>query len=304
MQTRPTSQKSPMILLLVLVLISLGVYIIVPQVFILIGAFIGGYDLQEIISAMSSAHSNPPIQILLLVVQALAAIVSFVILPLMYLQGYEVGRWSDLGMRPVNGLSLALVIMATLCFMFVNTPFIEWNQAVQFPEPLHSILRHYEDVAEAATKFLTSFYSLPYFLASVVVIAIIPAIGEELLFRGMIQRYGMKIFDNPHVAIWMTAVAFSAFHFQFFGFLPRMLLGALFGYLYYFSGNLWYSIVAHFTNNAFTILMIYLFQLKMTELDIEGTESLPFGVILVFAILGSILMALFAKRRQTNKFEG
>jgi len=187
-------------------------------------------------------------------------------------------------------------MIMTIAFMVINAPFIEWNMNVHFPEPFHTELKKLEEVAEKATKFLTTFYSLPYFLGSVIVIAVIPAIGEELLFRGMVQRYGLKIFSNPHVAIWLTAFAFSAFHLQFFGFLPRMLLGAFFGYVYFYSGNLWYAIAAHFTNNAFTILMLYLYQTGHSTFDIEGTDSVPLSTVAVFTIIGGILFAFFVKR--------
>ncbi|WP_109833194.1 CPBP family intramembrane glutamic endopeptidase [Reichenbachiella versicolor] len=291
--------KSPLLLLIVLTLISLGVYLIVPNVYLLIGALITGVDLSSLMTAMQQEGPQPLYQNLFLVVQALAAGTSFILVPFLFVKYYEKEDFSEIiSYEGENFVNIILIAAMTIVFMIVNSPFIEWNMNVQFPEGLHEKLRLMEDMAEKATKFLTHFYSLPYFLASVIVIAIIPALGEELLFRGMIQRYWMKIFSNPHVAIWVTALAFSAFHLQFFGFLPRMLLGALFGYVYFYSGNLWYAVAAHFTNNAFTILMLYLYQQGITEIDIESTDSIPWSTVLVFTLIGVFLFGFFVKRVQ------
>ena len=129
-----------------------------------------------------------------------------------------------------------------------------------------------------------------------VAVAIVPAIGEELLFRGLIQKYFRQIFGNPHAAIWVTAILFSAFHLQFYGFLPRMLLGAFFGYLFYFSRNLGYAIIAHFINNGFTVTLLYLYQAGIISYDIESDESVPLISIAIFSMIGIILFVLFKKQ--------
>jgi len=89
-------------------------------------------------------------------------------------------------------------------------------------------------------------------------IAIIPAIGEELFFRGVMQRIFSDWFKNMHVAIFFTAFLFAAIHMQFYGMLPRMMLGVLFGYLYYWTGSLWVPVFAHFLNNGAAVIVSYL----------------------------------------------
>jgi membrane protease YdiL (CAAX protease family) len=107
------------------------------------------------------------------------------------------------------------------------------------------------------TTYLTNFENIVEFLAAIVILAVVPAIGEELLFRGILQNKITLLTKNYHVAIWVSAIIFSAIHFQFYGFVPRVLLGALFGYLYVWSGNLGVAILAHFINNGFTLFLIY-----------------------------------------------
>jgi membrane protease YdiL (CAAX protease family) len=130
-------------------------------------------------------------------------------------------------------------------------------------------------------------------LVGMFVIAVLPAVGEELVFRGIVQRRLYTLVRNPHVAIWTAALAFSAIHVQFFGFFPRLLLGALFGYLYYWSGNLWYPIFAHFVNNGFTLLMLYLHQQGSVEMDIESIETVSWSVALISLVSSGALLYFF-----------
>jgi membrane protease YdiL (CAAX protease family) len=141
-------------------------------------------------------------------------------------------------------------------------------------------------------------------LLAVVVIAVLPAIGEELVFRGIIQRELFRGTNNIHVAIWISAAIFSAIHIQFYGFVPRMLLGALFGYLYYWSGNLWMPIIAHFINNGFTVVAMYLYQQGSVKMDIENAEAAPWSSVLFSAVITTALLYFFKKfyekRRPVN----
>jgi membrane protease YdiL (CAAX protease family) len=95
-------------------------------------------------------------------------------------------------------------------------------------------------------------------LLNLFMIAVLPAIGEELLFRGVFQKIFYTLFKSGHLAIWITAFIFSALHLQFFGFLPRFILGLIFGYLYYWSGTLWLPVISHFVNNAVSVIAAYI----------------------------------------------
>jgi len=110
------------------------------------------------------------------------------------------------------------------------------------------------------------------FLLNMLMVAVIPAVGEELLFRGVIQKLLQKLVNNAHLAIIITAILFSAMHFQFYGFLPRWIMGIILGYLFYWSGNIWYPIIAHFLNNGFQVLMVYLGNMPLEEV---ATPELP-----------------------------
>jgi len=148
-------------------------------------------------------------------------------------------------------------LLLAIAIMFLINPFIaflyEWNMSLNLPD----WLLVYDEKAEQLTKYFLRMDSLGDLSFNLLVLAIIPAIGEELLFRGYLQQTFAKWFGKPHVAIIVTALLFSAIHMQFQGFLPRLALGVVLGYLFYWSGSLLLPIIAHFINNTMAIFFTY-----------------------------------------------
>ena len=136
------------------------------------------------------------------------------------------------------------------------------------------------------------------FLVALTVAAIAPAVGEELLFRGLLQPQLQKLTNNPHWGIWLCAILFSAIHLQFVGFLPRMLLGALLGYLLWWSGSLWLPILIHFLFNGIQILGAYLYPEAM-KIAVDTTEiEMPSIWLTIISFLATgYLVKLFHERR-------
>lgn len=194
--------------------------------------------------------------------------------------------------KPINWVAVLFVIL----FMILIVPFInllgDLNQRLVLPDALSGLEKMMKssenERAALATKFL-NVHNLPALFFNIFLIAIIPTIGEELFFRGAIQGV-LRQKLNVKLAIWITAVVFSAIHMQFYGFVPRMLLGAFFGYLLVWSGNLWLSIVAHFSNNVLAVIFYYLKNngYKVPDIDTIGTgNTLWIGLVSgVIAILG------------------
>ena len=139
------------------------------------------------------------------------------------------------------------------------------------------------------------------------IIAVIPAIGEEFIFRGILQKKLMEQFKKPHVAIWVAALIFSAIHMQFQGFLSRVLLGAILGYLYHWTGNLWVPIIAHLVNNAVQIVGQYFFQKGMIDINLDDSMievNWPMTII-AFIVVGGLSYAIMQlnKNNQNQKNE-
>lgn len=143
------------------------------------------------------------------------------------------------------------------------------------------------------TKHLLTMKSPADLMINLVVVAVIPAIGEEFLFRGCFQTIITRITRNQHLGIWLAAAIFSAIHIQFLGFFPRMFLGALFGYIFVWSGSIWPAVLAHFVNNATAVVSAYVMQLKGKSLDsmdnpstslLEASVSLSFALLICYTI--------------------
>jgi len=197
--------------------------------------------------------------------------------------------------KNTNILMIVLAFLATFAFMFVNSYLVEWNQSWTFPEALSGLenyLRSLEDELAKTTEQFTNFQTFGQFLVGFIVIAVLPGIGEELLFRGILQNSLHRWTKNHHVAIWLAAFLFSFIHFQFFGLVPRMVLGAIFGYLYVWSGNIWYPIIAHMTNNGISVLVVYLANVGVIDIDIDSADAIPLSVSLLglVAFIGFMLL--------------
>jgi uncharacterized protein len=238
----------------------------------------------------------------LMLLQGVNHLGTFLVPALAYWYFVERKRWSEFNTRPLWAVAgLGLVGLLVIAFMPFDGLVIEWNQNLHLPQtlaPLEQWIRDKEKSLEGITKYLTTFNSPGQLLVAILVIAVIPAIGEEVLFRGVLQRNFSYWTGNVHIGIWLAAILFSAIHVQFLGFFPRMLLGALFGYVYVWSGNIWVPIFAHFVNNGFTVFMVYMHQRKMTTVNIENNESIPIWGAIISVLVTAGLMYYF---RQNNR---
>jgi hypothetical protein len=272
-----------------------------------IGPFVGFFiaipffdgSMEGLISVIQNPLGNESVKIPFYIIQGCATFLGLTLFPLLIWFAFEQRKFlSWFSEKKIYSTMLPVVFVLVISFMATNSVFIDWNAHVSFPEWLKDFeewARQREEVAESVTKFLTQFSGANELAIGFLVIAILPAIGEELVFRGMLQPQLYRSSKNIHIAIWTSAILFSAFHLQFFGFVPRMLLGALFGYLYYWSGNLWMSIFAHFVNNGFSVLMLYLRQKGTVEMDIESPEAAPWQAVVGFTLLVVILLVYYKR---------
>jgi hypothetical protein len=246
--------------LFTLILILLGGVLVSLLGFlvVLIGMGIGFEELSRILE-----NFNQPDNLVFLKFFQILQTVGMFILPPLVLAYYlddKPFHYLSLNIKPA-GIFLAIVCAVIL----VGGPVIEWislvNQQLVLPTWMNGVetwMRNSEEQANDITKAFLSTESIPGLFGNLLIVAVLPAIGEELLFRGLLQKLIKKMTGNAHWAIWITAILFSALHLQFFGFLPRLLLGALFGYLLEWTGTLWLPIIAHFINNAAGVLVFFM----------------------------------------------
>jgi membrane protease YdiL (CAAX protease family) len=137
------------------------------------------------------------------------------------------------------------------------------NEQLTLPESMHKfeiLMQKMEEAAKMMTETLTANSTIPILLTNIILMSLLPALFEEFLFRGTIQPLFNKWFGNKHVAIIITAFIFSFIHFQFYGFLPRFLLGIYLGYLLILGKTLRLPILAHFMHNALSLIFDYVAQ--------------------------------------------
>jgi len=201
--------------------------------------------------------------------------------------------------------NLFIVIGILLFIMpFINL-LITWNEAMHLPEFLSSVeakMRMMEDSATRLTDALVTMDNLNDFLYMTLIVAVLPAIGEELMFRGIIQRLFAQQFKSYHAGIWISAFLFSAMHFQFFGFFPRMLLGAVLGYLFVYSGSIIYPMIGHFVNNFTSLLIAYWIQHGVINANIDelGANQEWLFILPGLAISLFLFYLLWKKRNITR----
>jgi uncharacterized protein len=288
---------------LILLIASLGFVIggIIPLYLYL--PFYSGNE-QELMEELGKADSPTKMKYLLYAVQAGASIGGLFLAPFLFLRLQQKSLTTLFsGVRtPVLPIIVTAVIVVT--FMGMNSFFVEWNQGIHLPEFLREFenwARKYEEAAAKQTEALTKMDSVSDLMIAIVVIAILPGIGEEIVFRGLIQNELYRGTRNIHLSIWVAAILFSAIHFQFFGFVPRLLLGALFGYLYYWSGNLTLAMLAHFVNNAVSVIAVYFYQRGAFDYDLERPQSAPANLVITSVLLTAGLLYYFYKYFENRK---
>lgn len=162
----------------------------------------------------------------------------------------------------------------------------EWNQSIQFPESMKHLetwMKHLEDSNQKTIQLLTQNTGMSSLLINLLVMAVVPAFCEEIFFRGALQQFFSAVFKNKHIVIFITAFIFSTIHFQFFGFIPRLLLGLYLGYLAIWSGSLFLPIMAHFFHNALSLLFDFFSQKNYSNAPDISLLEIP-GIAFIFVI--------------------
>ena len=235
-------------LLIGLILVGLSVgNLIAMTVITVLGAIFNDFTFSQ----FNQLLRNPQIFVhgwwYLMLLQVFSHSFTFLVPSLLYWKFAEKHSLTKILTRPKPSLFLLFcVAMVVISFIPINSVIIQWNNAMHLPVGLGGLeewMKNKESELSDLTKYLTDFSSFHKLIVALFVIAVLPAIGEEVLFRGIIQRKIFNKTQNHHLSIWIAAMLFSAIHLQFYGFVPRVLLGALFGYLYVWTANLWIPIL-------------------------------------------------------------
>ncbi len=181
--------------------------------------------------------------------------------------------------------------------LLVSMPLVLYVYQLNRELPIPEALRQAEGQANEMLKALLQMDDGWELAANLMLIALIPAVGEELVFRGVVQQQILRLVHSPWAAIVLAGAIFSFAHFQFEGFLPRMLLGVILGWLYWRFQNFWVPVAAHFANNAVQVLAQYLYHEEMSSLNLEDDITVPLHIAALSAALALALIWWLDKRR-------
>jgi membrane protease YdiL (CAAX protease family) len=298
-QAEIASRKNWLLSLIVIILVTFGTLVLLQSIAMALTPFLFQVSWSDLISLSSGNYDIPNGRMAFLFTQGVGAGLGFCAATWIIVRFLEKANldWPKQLSR-VTGKNLALVTVMTVGGMLVNGLLMYWNSHLVLPDFLSGVeqwMRDMETQLMELTQYLTDFQSIPELLAGILVIGVFAGVGEEIFFRGLIQPKMQGYLRSPHWGIWVTAIIFSAIHVQFYGFLPRMFLGALFGYLYHYTGSLFYPILGHILNNTFTLLLVYASNEGLIDLDVQSTDTVSYPGAVV-GILVLILGFLYFKK--------
>lgn len=181
--------------------------------------------------------------------------------------------------------------LAIICSYPVIAQLTLWNTLI----PLPDWMTNSQSNAFALLEQTLKMEGVGELLISILLVGIFAAVGEELIFRGLVQKHLLHKYKNPHIAILLAAIIFGGFHMQFERIIPLSLLGLLLGYSYYYSRSLLIPIVLHFLNNSFQIISIYVVTRNDEMPDINAIPELPLTLV-VASLITTILFVLWAAK--------
>ncbi len=262
----------------------------------LICSLIGG-GLQLLIPEADGSDASIRLQI---VQQALAQLLTFFLPACLFVLLYQEQPRHYLRLR--FGGRYWLLALIAMVIMLLSIPLIDfltsWNETWN----LGALTRHARALSESAKQqvaLMLSLATIPDLILQLLVVALVPAVCEEFFFRGCLQQILHRWFGNAHASVLVTALIFSLAHLDLYGFVPRLLMGALLGYLFYCSGSLLVNVGAHFFNNALIVVLYHLYHRGVLNAPPDHLMPLPWTLI-VFCAVGALLLFVvyFAKNAE------
>lgn len=204
----------------------------------------------------------------------------------------------------LSGKQTFFVVLMIVAGIMLSGALAELNHLIPLSEESAKFFQGLEEQYNKSVMSIANMKTTNDYIFSLMVLAIVPALFEELFFRGALQQIMVSWTKNAFIGIFITSFIFSAIHISFFGFLPRLFLGLMLGYIFYYSKNLWLSVIAHFLNNAFSVTVLYGLSRsgKLTPEAMEESYPLYYGLIGAAAIV--LLFMAFKKESDRLLLQG
>ena len=287
--------------LLLVIGISIFSLFIISLLGTVILARMSGMKLTELADISKWDYSKPQVIFLIRGMQVIQFVGLFLIPTFVCARLFSTDIKKYLGLKKPSNIFYFLVAVGA---MIVAIPLVNWlgelNKNVQFPDGMEDWIKSSEADAAKTVNALLSKHTIKDLLLNIICIAGLAAVGEELLFRGMIQRLLIKMFRTPWPGIIITAFLFSAMHMQFYGFLPRFALGILLGAIYWYSGSLWTAILAHFIYDGLVIVLVY-FNPEMLNEE-NGPKATNIALIGSISFVLVVLLIEWMRKKTTTTY--
>lgn len=280
-----------------LTLIGLLILMLIIGTFIGIAVITAKYGASELTGIMQNNLGGANAASALWILQFTGTTFPILITPIIF--SYLVVRDPDDYLKNSFHFPWLLIILVFLTMMLAN-PLIEFlgnlNARMVLPKAfkwLEDWMRQSEDQAKKLSDTMMQMNTFWQMIFDLLFIGLLTAVVEEILFRGCFQTIFLRWTNNIHAAVWISAILFSAMHLEFYGFLPRMVLGVLFGYFTAWSGSIWPAIWAHFINNGTVVVITYLYQNKMITLNPDENQTFNNTAYLVSFIITLFLLFIY-----------
>ncbi len=229
------------------------------------------------------------------IVQICNQILGFMLPPVLYAVLVKEKPFHYLGFKKLQPWSL-LGIAA----MFTVIPFIatvtEWNDSIVFPQSMKALEEYLRMLNESAVVISEKMMLEGSLFINILIFGAFAAIGEELLFRSVIQESLVKLSKNPHLSIIATALLFSAIHLDFFGLIPRFVLGLMLGYMFWLSGSILPSMLMHFTNNVTIVVLYFLNNKEIIDIDVENFGHTDSVLVILISLITTAAIFVICNR--------
>ncbi|MCL2417157.1 MAG: CPBP family intramembrane metalloprotease [Bacteroidales bacterium] len=206
--------------------------------------------------------------------------------------------WNDLGLKKAGKISdhSSFILLYLLTIPLVGF-LVDISEILPFPEPWVEASKRMEAMLNEIVFGLLSDGTFANLMFTLLVIAVLPAICEEIFFRGVVLTNIAKRTGNIHLAVWLSAIFFSAIHFEILGFLPRILLGAVLGYSFILTKSLWIPIIIHFLNNGVLVFLYFSYQKNWIGFNpSEITTPVPIWLVAVCVVAGFVLLRYLLRK--------
>lgn len=283
--------------------LAFGSFIILSMIGMMVLANMTGLNVLEMGDPSKWDYENPALLIFVRGMLLIQFLFLFIVPCFLFAYFSDPKPAVYLGLRPAK---LSFYILGVLV-LIVAIPFVDWlgvfnHQLIPETTSLGKWMKESEEQAGKQIAFMLKKNSIQDLLMNLLFIAVFAGVGEELFFRGILQRIFIKLFKNPWIGIVVTAIIFSAIHLQFYGFIPRFILGVLLGLIYWYSGSIWPAIIAHFMYDAFAVVLIYF---NPSLLD-QNTTTFQMGNQVIMTLLSVVVVGLIIfqmRKRSTTTYE-